>query len=353
MNLGINQILVTGATGWLGKSLVQALVHGLPDYEALADNESDIPIRCLVMAGQDPSAIEGISSRVEVVEGDLMSAEDCAIFCRSADDATLFHTAGIIHPTVVSQFYDVNLHGTMNVIDAAIAAGVRRVVVISSNSPCGCNPHPDHLFDEQSRYNPYMNYGRSKMLMEIEINRRIQEGNLDAVILRPPWFYGPNQPQRQTLFFRMIRDGKVPIVGGGENLRSMAYVDNICQAMLLAAGKADAAGETFWIADERPYSMNEIIDTVERLMEQEFGQSCAHKRTRLPGLASEIALYADAALQRLGLYQQKVHVLSEMNKTIACSIGKAKRVLGYDPVVDLEEGMRRSLKSIMETYGRI
>ena len=61
----------------------------------------------------------------------------------------------------------------------------------------------------------------------------------------------------------------------------------------------------------------------------------------------------DATLQRFGLYQQKIHVLSEMNKTIACSIDKAVRVLGYDPKVGLEEGMRRSLRWTMNTYGGI
>jgi nucleoside-diphosphate-sugar epimerase len=90
--------------------------------------------------------------------------------------------------------------------------------------------------------------------------------------------------------------------------------------------------------------MNEIVDTVERLLEKEFGQKCAHKRMRLPGLASGVAFYADATLQALGVYHQKIHVLSEMNKTIACSVKLAEKELGYKPSVELEEGMRRSLK---------
>jgi nucleoside-diphosphate-sugar epimerase len=215
-------------------------------------------------------------------------------------------------------------------------------VVVSSNSPCGCNPHPDHLFDELSPYHPYMNYGRSKMAMELAIKPR--SDRIETVVIRAPWFYGPNQPPRQTLFFKMIRDGKVPIVGSGKNLRSMAYVDNLCQGLLLAAITERAKGQTYWIADRRPYSMNEIMDTVERLLETEFDQKCAHKRLRLPGLASEIALMMDWMLQTIGLYHQKIHVLSEMNKTIACSVNRAERELGYRPTIELEEGMRRSLR---------
>ena len=89
--------------------------------------------------------------------------------------------------------------------------------------------------------------------------------------------------------------------------------------------------------------MNEIVDTIERLLETEFGQKCAHKRLRLPAFASSFAFAADSALQALGVYHQKIHVLSEMNKTIACSVAKVERELNYRPAIELEEGMRRSL----------
>jgi nucleoside-diphosphate-sugar epimerase len=129
----------------------------------------------------------------------------------------------------------------------------------------------------------------------------------------------------------------------------MAYVDNICQGMLLAERTPAAAGQTYWIADRRPYAMNEIVDTIERVLERDFGVPVAHKRRRLPGWVSGVAYGVDGALQGLGLYHQKIHVLSEMNKTIACSIAKAERELGYDPKVRLEEGMRRSIAWVRET----
>jgi nucleoside-diphosphate-sugar epimerase len=124
----------------------------------------------------------------------------------------------------------------------------------------------------------------------------------------------------------------------------MAYVDNLSQGMMLAAVTDGARGQTYWIADRRPYTMHEIIDTVERLLEEEFHVTVQHKRMRLPGIASEIAMAADFTLQKLGMYNQKIHVLSEMNKTIACSIGRAERELGYAPRIALEEGMRRSIQ---------
>jgi nucleoside-diphosphate-sugar epimerase len=342
-----NLVLVTGATGWLGLGLVHALVHGLPDHPALTEPFRG-RIRCLVAPGQDPAALRKISPGLEIVDGDIRQAGDCERFCQRAAGAVLFHTAGIIHPRRVREFEEINVAGTQTMLQAALRAGARRAVVVSSNSPCGCNPHPDHLFDEDSPYHPYMGYGRSKMLMEQAVRALQQAGRIETVILRPPWFYGPFQPARQTLFFTMIQQGKGPIVGGGDNLRSMAYIDNLCQGLLLAALTPAANGQTYWIADERPYSMNEIIDTIEHLLESEFQRQCAHRRLRLPGLASEVAFLVDAGLQAVGLYHQKIHVLSEMNKTIACSVQKAKDELGYAPRISLEEGMRRSLRWAIE-----
>jgi nucleoside-diphosphate-sugar epimerase len=193
-----------------------------------------------------------------------------------------------------------------------------------------------------------MHYGMSKKLGEDLVNETSLAGTMETVIIRPPWFYGPGQPPRQSLFFSMIKNGRAPIVGRGDNLRSMAYIDNICQGLMLCEMSEAARGKTYWIADRRPYTMNEIVDTIERLLESEFGMEVAHDRMRLPDVASDVAYLIDGSLQALGLYHQKIHVLSEMNKSIACSIALAEKELGYNPKISLEEGMRRSIRWALE-----
>jgi nucleoside-diphosphate-sugar epimerase len=344
MDFGTNRILVTGGAGWLGRGLIDALVRGLPDVDDLRRSPGNLCIRALVLPGQEANGLHRLSDQVRVVEGDVRDAHSCRGFCADSENAILFHTAGVIHPRRVREFYDVNVEGAKNILDAAIEAKVRRAIVVSSNSPCGCNPHPDHVFDEESPYHPYRHYGVSKMRMEQAVTKRQRAGQIETVIVRPPWFYGPFQPPRQTEFFRMVRDGKGPLVGGGANRRSMAYIDNLSQGLIRAAMAPKANGQIYWIADARPYAMTEILDTIETLLEKEFGKRCTHKRLRLPGFVSEIASGIDAAIQGLGLYHQKFHVLSEMNKSIACSIDKAVEELGYRPAIALEEGMRRSIR---------
>jgi nucleoside-diphosphate-sugar epimerase len=342
--LPYQKVLVTGAAGWLGRRLVDVLANGLTDDERFALPKPGLRIRALDLPAAAASTVAPTTANVEDLTGDIRNLADCQRLCADAAGAVLIHTAGIIHPKKVGEFYAINLEGTRNLLNAAIAAGVKRAVIVSSNSPIGCNPTRGHLFDESAPYNPYMGYGRSKMLMEQMVAEFQKAGKIETVIVRPPWFYGPFQPPRQGLFFRMIRDGKAPIVGDGGNLRSMAYIDNLCQGLLLAASVDKAAGQTYWIADRRPYPMNEIVDTIEKLLEEEFKVPCAHKRMRLPSIASTVARVIDKNLQRVGMYHQKMHVLSEMNQNIACSVKKAEQELGYRPTVELKEGMRRSLQ---------
>jgi nucleoside-diphosphate-sugar epimerase len=346
--------LVTGANGWLGSQLLQNLVKGFDNIPALQNPDGKRRIRCLTLPTADLERPRRITPDSEFCHGDLCDPDAVKAFCREAAGGTLFHCAGLIHPKRrVKELYRVNVTGTLNLLRAAEAAGVKRVIAMSSNSPLGTNSRPEHRFDESSPYNPYMNYGRSKMQMELLLKEFQQRGKLETVIVRSPWFYGPFQPERQSLFFRMIRDGKVPLLGNGENRRSMAYVENISQGMILCEKNAAANGQIFWIADARPYSMNEIIATVETVLEKDFSIPVAHRRLKLPNWTGTIATLADRMLQGFGLYSQKIHVLSEMNKTIACSIDKAKTVLGYNPQISLPEGMRRSLKWVIDTYGRI
>lgn len=336
--------LVTGAPGWLGTRLVELLVHGMPEVASLSGLDTNRKVRCLVQPGVDPLPIAQMSKRVEIITGDLNDRSALEKFCSGAKGATIHHCAGLIHPVrFVSELYRINVDGSLNLCQVAEQAGIKRVVAVSSISPIGFSYKTDVVFDESRPFHPYMNYGRSKMLMEQLLRDFQARGKLQTAIARATWFYGPGQPQRQDTFFQMIRKGTAPILGDGNNRRSMTYIDNLCQIMLLCELTESANGQTYWAADRHPYTVNEIVDTVEKLMENEFKLEVAHQRMNLPFWVSEAAMWVDWLIERLGLYVQKLHVLGEYNKTIACSVAKAERELGYKPTIELEEGMRRSI----------
>jgi nucleoside-diphosphate-sugar epimerase len=348
----LDTVALTGATGWLGNRVIEMLLEENDDEAnrrftldrvvCFARDEGRLP----AIAAKDP--------RVAVVKGDIRTQSDVERFARTSGPNVLIHSAGMIHPRWYREFGEINTVGTKTLLDVFETNGMcGRAVVVSSNSPIGVSRDPSVVFTEDSPFNPYMGYGRSKVPMEQSIAERNRRGGLDTVVIRPPWFYGTHQPPRQAEFFRLIRDGKVPIVGTGENRRSMAYLDNIYDGLVLTLTVAAASRETFWIADTRPYTMNEVMDTIESLLEHEFDTPCAHKRMRLPDTVGEIATAMDAAIQGLGAYHQKIHVLGEMNKTIACSVDKARRMLGYEPKVELREGMRRSLRWQFDHRGGI
>jgi len=305
-------------------------------------------VRALVMPGENASDLKATGA--EIVAGDIRDAATLKPFFAGAAGSTLIHLAGIIHPRRgVKEFTEVNVDGVRNAVEAAGAAGVRRAVVMSSNSPIGVSRNAHEVFDEGSPYRPYMGYGRSKQAMEQWLLGRIGAGlPPEITIIRAPWFYGPEQPLRQTRFFSMIKAGRFPLFGSADNRRSMGFVDSLAFGILLAAGAPIAAGRVYWLADARPYPMSEIIDTVRDVLRDDFGMAVKRTTIRAPALIPDLARLADWGLQKAGLYHQEIHVLSEMNLTIACSIERAERELGYRPLVELREGMRRSVAWCLE-----
>lgn len=328
--------VVTGASGWLGRALVAHLAAD-PARERL---------RLLVHTTADAATVEAeYADRpgVDVVIGDVSRADTALRLLNGVgDDVDVLHTAGIIHPAKVRQFTEVNENGTRHLADAARDLGVRRFVHVSSNSPFGTNADRNDTFRADEPYHPYLGYGRSKMQAEMAVFDAVSRG-LDASVVRPPWFYGPYQPPRQTTFFRMVRAGKFPVIGAGDQRRSMAYVGNLVDGVVLAELTPGAKGKGYWIADARPYTVEEIVETVGRALTDE-GLSVAPPSTHLPTLAARVAETADRVLQSVGVYQQQLHVLGEMGHTIACDISAATADLGYVPQVELYEGMRRSIR---------
>lgn len=333
---GSDEIVITGAAGWLGRNLV----------EAVAPVRS--VVRILVQSG-DEASILGLAGRsVQAVVGDVRNPADLErLFDGVTPGATVVHAAAIIHPErAVRELFDVNVGGTSLVLERVRRADMGRLVHVSSNSPFGVNPHRQHRFDETSPYHPYLAYGASKQEAEELVHAAAQRGDVDAVVVRPPWFYGPHQPARQTQWLRAVRKGRFPLIGDGSNRRSMVFTGNLVHGILRAEAAA-APGSAYWIADAEPHTMIEVLATVRQAFTAE-GFEVSGGQPRLPRLAGVVAERLDRGLQRVGRYSQPLHVMGELKESIVCDISLARQGIGYDPSIDLLEGMRTSIRWCVE-----
>ncbi len=332
--------VVTGAGGWFGRAFLDAIAQPRPEHGPIA---RDGEVRVLAATPHEVDGILQVLPRAVVHVGDVTDPSVVARLLDGTDGASVVHAAGVIHPARVSGFERVNVGGTRTVLDAAAAAGARRVVHISSNSPFGVNPTTDDRFRQHEPYRPHLGYGRSKMRAELLALEAGATGRVETVVIRPPWFYGPFQPARQSTFFTMVAAGRFPMLGDGQQVRSMVYLDNLVQGVALAERHPAVSGRAFWIADSAPYSLQHIVDTVSRVLHEE-GFRTSRRQVRLPSLVGRVAERIDRSLQDRDVYHQQLHVLGEMDKTIACDVSASVEQLGYRPQIDLLEGMRRSVR---------
>jgi nucleoside-diphosphate-sugar epimerase len=322
-------ILVTGAPGWLGNELVARL------------DKLDREVRCLTLPGVDTTPLDPYD--VDLHYGDVTDVSTLDAAYEGGVD-TVFHCAGVIHPPKlfgVGTFYDVNTRGTRNMLEGARKHGADHFVYVSSNAAQGFNDARDELMTEGMPCQPESPYGRSKYLAEEHVRGYGREYGVDFTIVRPCWFYGPGQPERMDTLMEMIAAGDPIMFGDGENLRSMTYIPKLAEALhLIMDQPSTAKGETYWIADEEPYTTNRVYRTIARLL----GVEHRFDPRRIPKLASQALEVGDKALARLGIYEKNVHVGGEMSRNIACDVTKATEQLGFEPVSDLEPGMRESIE---------
>ncbi|MEZ5583170.1 MAG: NAD-dependent epimerase/dehydratase family protein [Candidatus Competibacteraceae bacterium] len=242
-------VLVTGSSGFIGRHLV----HTLLEFKA--------QVRVLLRPNSTPP-----DNRLQVHVGDLEYGDSLMRVCRSID--TVFHVAGFAHaehsPLTTDRHWRINAEGTRRLLDIAVAAGVKRFVLLSSVLAAG--PGGPRCIDEEWPLPPRTAYGKAKRAAEHWVLEAGQRYPLHVVNLRPALVYGSGVKGNLRRLLRIgQRDGCPALPAGGK--RSLVHVDDVVRAALASAAHPAAHRQTYILTDGQGYSSRDILNPICRAAE--------------------------------------------------------------------------------------
>jgi len=312
---------VTGGTGFIGQYLVKRLI------------EEGHEVRILARKPEKAHAL--FNGSAKIIEGDIL---DTGALERGASGAHyIFHLAARVGDYgPVKEFSRINVTGTEKLLDAAEKTGNVRLIYVSTNAVVGVKRK--NITTEET---PYADtggpYGITKGLAERAILGRHGNNGFQAVVVRPPLVYGPGSPNWVLRPLDLMKAGKMILVNRGSGRCWHLYVENLIDALMLAAKSEKASGEIFIVSDGEDTSWKRYFS----LLAESAGLPPAQKNLST-GLANVLA-WSMYLMNKLTGMKPKLTPLGVgiLTSEKGVSIDKARSVLGYGPVVNLEEGMRR------------
>lgn len=324
-----NRVLVTGANGFAASKLCRDQV------------ERGHQVRALVRRSSNLRSLQQLD--LEVVYGDLASGDVPPNAFKGID--VVYHLAAAYRKESAGArgFFDVNVRGTQTVLTAAAKAGAGRFVHCSTVGVHGNIAAPPA--DETAPFDPGDAYQASKLAGEHAALASFEQYGLPGVIVRPVGIYGPGD-MRFLKLFRAIDRGWFCMLGRGEVLYHLTYVDDLVQGFVLAGTRPEAVGETFILCGQESTSLKRLVG----LVAQALGRR--EPRWQLPVepfmLAARLCQYAFShAHLEPPLYPRR---LDFFTKDRAFNNTKAKRLLGFQPIVDLPTGIRRTADWYRESH---
>ncbi|MEX2194627.1 MAG: NAD(P)-dependent oxidoreductase [Thermoleophilaceae bacterium] len=228
------RVLVTGASGFLGRAVCAELIGRGNEVAALVRRP-----------GSEPD-------RTRAVAGDLTDAEALAAALAAAEPDCVVHLAAeIATQRDARRIEEVNVEGTRRLLDACRAAGSPRFLFAST---VVTGDAQGELLDEGSILPVETVYGRSKQQGE----ELVRESGLEAVVIRPSHVYGPGGWFASDIVARLRQPGRFVVVGSGDNLWDVVHVDDVARAMADAAERAPA-GSTYHVVDDVPIRYRDFL----------------------------------------------------------------------------------------------
>ena len=329
----MTRVLITGGNGFVGRHLVAAL----------QDRGADV--RVLVLPSEDASWLVGRG--VAVYDGDVRRLESLAEPMRGVDQ--VLHLAAMMDVwRPLEDYRAVNVAGTVNVCRAALAAGVSRLVHMSSSSVYGValGRPADETFPLAPFPDPYP---VTKAAADMAVQRMIVEDRLPAVIVRPDQIFGPGDKLHFGRMADRLRAGRSVIVGSGKNALPFVYVSDAVRGLLLALDHDGAVGRAYNITNDRPLSQRELLEAIaQQLGVRPPRVHVPYRPLYLAGYVAERLAAMTPSLRRPPITRLGVAFFGTDNRY---SIDTARRELGYRPEVDLRDGVRLAAAWYRQLHG--
>ncbi len=242
-------ILITGATGFIGRHLSGAL-------------SKTFSVRCLVRKSSDITPLKDFN--VDIAYGDLLVKESLGPALDGID--LVYHLAGEVYSRRKQDYYEGNVLATQNLLEACKEKGTKRIVFLSSTGVYKPSTTRTPV-TEECECGPVSIYGKTKL----DAEGLIKKYDIPWVIVRASLIYGPHQKSMLNRFFYdAITKGKIYIFGNGDNLRSLCFIDNLVDGLVLLVDKPDIVGKTYILSDNIPYTYNEVIGTASKAIQQKL-----------------------------------------------------------------------------------
>jgi nucleoside-diphosphate-sugar epimerase len=313
------KVLVTGATGFVGRRLVELLVRKGDRVKALVRQISDSsPLR---------------SAGAEIVQGDIR--DPAAMNEAVANTDCVYHLAAKTtkHELSKREYYAHNVDGTKNIALAAIKFGVKRLVYASSVGVYGTNRNL--AIDETTVPRPNSYYRESKLIGEQELLSLYESHGLPVVIARLGTTFGPGSRTFVDLS-RKITAGNFRIAGQGENHDQMVYVEDLVKGLKRCGEVQGIEGRTYVLAGDKPATSRELLGLLagELGVPPEFGH--------LPAAPFQIyGTLASSVYRLIGFQIPKSNYYNLFLSDHIYNISRARNELGYLPITSLKEGLHK------------
>lgn len=330
----VMKCFVTGGNGFIGTHLVDRLVKEGND------------VTCLVLKGSDTSRLKKIG--VEIEYGDLRDAGSLKKAARDTD--YVFHLAALARAYEhlgESDYTETNVTGTRNLLEAFREHKIKKLVYVSSIEAVGGTAGKP--LTEESPCKPAGIYGETKRGGEVLVLEYCKKYRMPNCIVRIPMIYGPGNLLLWPRLFNIVRKGYYPIVGGGDSKFEFCFVGNAVEGMMLAAKNKTAAGEIFFISDERPYKIREVLKAIA----EEMGVKL--RIVRLPyslayaaaisfeGLSKVFKFYPFAVPETGRPVFSRRTIKWTTKDTWICDTSKARKMLGYRAPYSLKGGLKKTI----------